>query len=119
MHWIRSSAGKIAAFNFLSAVVLGAIGGHNYTWIPKRKERFQTAQLYHVVNGVGLFMCSFVGSAWGRTLLLGSFGAGLAFFVLPLYWMALKEDDNFPLRKAMPLGGVSTMLGFAGLVLLL
>lgn len=119
MQGLTSAAGKVAAFNFLTAVVLGAVGGHNHTWIPKRKERFQTAQLYHVVNGVGLFMSSFVASAWGRTLLLSSFGAGLALFVLPLYWMALKEDDNFPLRKAMPLGGISTMLGFAGLVLLL
>jgi uncharacterized membrane protein YgdD (TMEM256/DUF423 family) len=114
-----SPAGKYAALNFLSVVVLGAIGGHNHTWIPRRRERFQTAQLYHVINGIGLFMASFVASPLGRNLLLGSFGLGLSCFVLPLYWMALKEDDNFPLKKAMPFGGIATMLGFAGLVFLL
>ncbi len=98
MQGVSSSAGKIAALNFLSVVVFGAIGGHNYTWLPRRKERFQTAQLYHVVNGIGLFMSSFVASGLGRSLVLGSFGAGLACFVLPLYWMALKDDDEFPLR---------------------
>ena len=119
MSALNNHFGKIAAFNFLSAVVLGAIGGHNYTWPEKRKERFMKAQVYHVINGVGMFMGSFAVKVWARYMVLSLFGLGIGMFVAPLYWMALKDDDDFVLKKLMPVGGISTMLGFASLIFLL
>ena|SRR3990167_2768090 len=109
--------GRIAAGTFLGLVVLGAAGGHNYHWIQKRKDRFNTAQLYHAVAGLGMWMSRSIKLPLYRNIAAGLFLAGLLGFSGPLYYMVFKDDENFPLKKAMPVGGLSMMLGF-GLIML-
>ena len=110
--------GRVAALNLLGMVVLGAMGGHNHNWQERRKERFQKAQLYHLVSGVGMFMGRFASVHWVRALIGASFLSGLALFVGPLYYMVFKDDENFALKRFMPVGGVSMMIGFAAFALL-
>ena len=110
--------GRLAALNLLGMVVLGAAGGHNQNWQQRRKERFQTAQLYHLVSGFGMFMGRFASVQWVRLLIGCSFLGGLSLFVAPLYYMVFKDDENFALKKFMPVGGISMMVGFAAFALL-
>ena len=108
----------MAALNLLSLVVLGAAGGHNYNWQQKRKERFQSAQMYHMVASFGMFMGRFASEYWVRLLIGSSFLAGTALFCAPLYYMVFKDDENFALKRFMPVGGISMMIGFAAFALL-
>lgn len=112
MSLFSNHLGRAAALNLLGMVVLGAVGGHNHNWQDRRKERFRTAQLYHLVSGVGMFMGRFATVQWVRLLIGACHLGGLAMFVGPLYYMVFKDEENFPLRKAMPLGGVAMMVGF-------
>lgn len=112
-----NNLGRMAALNLLTMVVFGAAGGHNYNWQQRRKERFQTAQLYHLVAGFGMFMGGFSKQYWARLLIGSCFLSGTAFFVAPLYYMVFKDDENFALKKSMPFGGISMMVGFLAYVL--
>ena len=118
LNYLSNQLGRFAALNLLGMVMLGAVGGHNHNWQQRRKERFQTAQLYHLVSGCGMFMGRFATVQWVRLLIGCSFVGGLLCFVGPLYYMVFKDDDTFAFRKAMPFGGVSMMIGFAALALL-
>jgi uncharacterized membrane protein YgdD (TMEM256/DUF423 family) len=110
---------KAASLNMLGLVGMGAIGGHNYHWQQYRKERFQTAQLYHLVTAIGMYMIK-QGRPLVRKAAFVSMLTGLVCFVGPLYWVAFKEDQQLPVPKhiLMPTGGVALMLGYGLLVLL-
>ncbi len=109
---------RFAAANLLGMVILGAMGGHKYHWVQKRKDRFNTAQLYHAVTALGLYMGRSVPKVWGRNFVLLAMLGGLTFFVAPLYYLAFKDEEQFVLKRFMPAGGVSIMLGFAAIMLL-
>ena len=104
---------RMAGMNMLGLVAMGAYGGHNAAWEVRRRERFQIAQVYHIISSVGLYMAKSIATSWMRSVAGASFLIGLAAFVVPLYYMALTSDEKFPLRKAMPFGGVALMIGFA------
>ena len=63
-------------------------------------------------------MGKFLTRVWARYLVLGCMTSGLILFVAPLYWLAFKEDEQFMLRRYMPVGGVSMMLGFLAIAIL-
>lgn len=109
--------GKVAALNLLSMTVMGAMGGHKTTWEPQQVRHFGTAQLYHLVMSVGMFMSASVPTNIAyRKYCFGLFMIGNFCFVAPMYYRAWTQKAPYP--GMGPFGGICAMMGFAGLALL-
>ena len=112
-----SIAKRIAGLSGASAIGLGAYGAHGKIAASPFKDRWETANRYHLVHSVALLGCvAGAKDTLARRRVTGLlFCAGTVAFSGSLYAVAWAEDAAW--GKLAPYGGGALILGWLSLVL--
>ncbi len=105
---------RTAAAAMALAVGLGAFGAHGLEdrlVALDRVDTWETASLYHLIHGLGLFVAAFL----GRTAVFRLFLVGIIVFSGSLYTLAV--TDIGWLGAITPIGGVCFLIGWILLML--
>merc|ERR1712150_251976 len=100
---------RLSAISLFAMTFMGAAGGHKKEWSALRTGSFHMAQIYHLLNAVGLYMSGQHRGKYG-TYASYAFMLGHLLFVFPYYYRVFTE--KVPIKFMMPAGGMSTMIGF-------
>ncbi|MEJ6694962.1 MAG: DUF423 domain-containing protein [Chitinophagales bacterium] len=120
---MNKSKFSIAALVMAIAVAVGAFGAHGLK--PYLNDYglsiFKTANLYHFIHGIGMFIVLILADKISTKLSLWSFYSfilGIVLFSGSLYILALRSafpDIPLWLGAITPLGGLAFILGWLGI----